>query len=632
MPPAQGQYHSLMMEDNSLKSFASKHPATESNIFICTECGDGFSHYSHILSHMAIHGPLESFPLDGSSNGFEFPREYVLQENGTLTIINGFESSHYTSINPSSVGKSANLPSSPKLTSPTCQPCSPPYKDVCRAKPTKPGLNLDQSGLSHYRCEICCTMFNSRLSLHCHQEYQNAERGYKCTLCCKMFESREELKKHLKDHAHERFYCCGLCGKRFLKVDALNIHHKEYHFSAKLLGKSEICHEKRGKKTYACKKCRLHFFWLSDFQTHSLYHCKGQEPDASLVSEVKAHFKKLEDVPRQMHHSNGPSIKHKTLDEKVKVTDEPIAAEYSITPFRCGLCGERFKILTALKEHHRTHQTQEEIDQLNQEAPRRIQSKIQIQNRGRRRRRGDSKAKLHPCKHCHRVFNHSSSLSRHMRYHKGTMHTCVFCGRHFPQRCDVRRHIGMYHKAELDKKPGLKHIALHTVPQIGSAVNSLMEGKYKSSSDNQGLEKQEPKGEETGKLLPNLRMNYNCQECGKKFGLLCVYQRHLRYHKKEPSESFKNSSALENHIESHSSTEEADVVQTSLAAVAKHDSVSEKVNSEDVEDVDKDKDHPQDEEGGAAAVLYECTGCTETFSSLETFLQHQLSHSPENCG
>uniref|UniRef100_A0A3Q3X0K7 C2H2-type domain-containing protein n=1 Tax=Mola mola TaxID=94237 RepID=A0A3Q3X0K7_MOLML len=541
----------------------------KSSTFICTECGDGFSQYSNVLAHMAIHGPLESFSFDGSSNGFEVPREYVLQENGTLTVVNGLVQSH-----------------------------SP-------VKPMSPGIlqkpldmNLGNAHRGHYHCEICSRSFNSLQSLHRHQQYRNMERGYKCTLCCKIFEGRQDLTKHLQDHTNERFYCCSLCGKRFLKVDALNAHKKEKHLSPKTtaLGKSENKQEKKVEKTYPCKKCKLNFFWLSDFQAHSLYHCNG-----------------IEDASGQ------PDTNH------------------SFTPYRCGLCGDRFEKLTALKEHHLTHQTQEEIDQLNEESQRNFKRRMPPKGR---RRRSNPNGKLHPCKHCHRVFNHSSSLSRHMRYHKGTMHTCVFCGRHFPQRCDLRRHIAMYHKAELEKKPGLKH--LYTNPQNGPAPNSLNgekntftpEEKTKSYSDNEQTAPPEehPNGNQSGKAG---RLNYKCQECGKKFGLLCVYQRHLRYHKKEPSKcprcpaQFKNSSSLELHLQNHPNLgENEDDGQTCQDPISLGDTVLERGNAEDIED--DYMDLAQNEKGNPSEVLYECTECTETFSCLETFLQHQSSHGSEN--
>ncbi|XP_070823474.1 zinc finger protein 135 [Chaetodon trifascialis] len=639
MPSAHGQNHFNMEKQKSVNTVASTQLGGESSTFICTECGDGFSQYSNVLAHMAIHGPLESFSFDGSSNGFEVPREYVLQENGTLTVVNGLLQSH-SSVKPVSPGVlPSHFPSPIKPVSPTPGPQPSLYRNVFRPRPSD--LNLDRSRQGHFRCEICGRSFNSLQSLHRHQQYRNTERGYKCTLCCKIFEGSQDLKKHLQDHANERFHICGNCGKRFLKVDALNAHQKENHLSPKAtaLGKYENKQEKKIEKTYPCRKCKLNFFWMSDFQAHSLHHCKGKEPDATFApdTETEVNSKNIEHMPLQNCFSNGMPIDVKNGDSKdFRDTSGEIDTEYSFTPYRCGLCGDRFQKLTSLKEHHLTHQTQEEIDQLNQESQRTF--KRRIPPKGRRRRGGNPNGKLHPCKHCHRVFNHSSSLSRHMRYHKGTMHTCVFCGRHFPQRCDLRRHIVMYHKAELEKKPGLKH--LYTNPQNGPAPKSLNgekntfspEEKTKSSSDEQTASPEEhPKGKQSGKAG---RVNYKCQECGKRFGLLCVYQRHLRYHKKEPSKcprcpaQFRNSSSLELHLQNHPSAGEA--CEIGHACHGTGSSVDIALEKGNAEDVDNDyMNRTRKKKGNSAEVLYECTECTETFSCLETFLQHQTSHGSE---
>lgn len=641
MPSAHGQVIT-MEKQKSLNSAASSQLGGESCTFICTECGDGFSQYSNVLAHMAIHGPLESFSFDGSSNGFEVPREYVLQENGTLIVMNGLAQS-FSSMKPVSPGGlPSHYPSPIKPVSPTVRPQPSPQRDVLRPRPSE--FNLDKSRQGHYRCEICSRSFNSLQSLHRHQQYRNTERGYKCTLCCKIFEGRQDLKKHLQDHANERFHCCGHCGKRFLKLDALNTHQKENHLSTKTaLGKLEKRQEKNFDKTYPCKKCKLNFFWMSDFQTHSLYHCKGKVPGATFAFEmdIEENSKNLKDTPLENCHRNGPSVDLKNGDDKIfRDTRGEMHTDTSFTPYRCGLCGDRFQKLTALKEHHLTHQTQEEIDQLNQESQRPF--KRRMPPKGKRRRGSNPNGKLHPCKHCHRVFNHSSSLSRHMRYHKGTMHTCVFCGRHFPQRCDLRRHVAMYHKAELEKKPGLKH--LYTAPQKGPTPSPLNgetktsspDDATKSSSDTEQTSspEQAPQGKQSGK---GGRVNYKCQECGKRFGLLCVYQRHLRYHKKEPNKcpqcpaQFRNSSSLELHLQNHPSTEEADHAgQTSHSTGTREHPVLEKGNAEDIED--DYMDHTQNDKQNSAEVLYECTECTETFSCLETFLQHQTSHGSEGNG
>ncbi|KAM9724387.1 uncharacterized protein ACNS7B_019452 [Menidia menidia] len=588
MPSAHSQNHFIMEKQKTLNSVASAQPGGESSTFICAECGDGFSQYSSVLTHMVIHGPLESFSFDGSSNGFEVPREYVLQENGTLTVVNGLVQSHHLNSSPSNVkpvspgALPSHFPPPSKPVPPSPALYSSPYKDSF--KPRQSDSILDKSRQGYCRCEICNRSFNSLQSLHRHQQYRNTERGYKCTLCCKIVEDRLDLKKHLQSHISERFHCCGSCGKRFLKVDALNAHQKESHFSSKTFGKPDK-QEKKCEKSYTCKKCQISFFWMSDFQTHSLYQCKGKELSSSFGSEIGVNSKILERIQPIKSHSNGTSINIKNGHRMIlKDTSCEIDSLPTFTPYRCGLCGDRFDKLTALKEHHVTHQTQEEIDQLNQESQKAF--KRRVPPKSRRRRGSNPNGKLHPCKHCHRVFNHSSSLSRHMRYHKGTMHACTFCGRHYPQRCDLRRHLALYHKTELEKKPGL--IYLYTTSQYGPSPSIVDEEKNTSSpdentrgsSDNElSSTEQSPKDKQSGNTG---RGNYKCQECGKKFGFRCLYQRHLRYHKKKTHKCpqcpalFKNSWSLHLHLQNHPSLEQVDDGQrSSVNAAVKDQSLKE---------------------------------------------------------
>lgn len=543
MPSAHGQ-HYVMMEDKSLESAALTQTAAESNVFICTECGEGFNQYHQILTHMALHGPLETFPSSsGSSNGFEFPKEYVLQENGTLTMING--------------SQSANLPS---LALPS--PLHPaPCNDAAEAKPTVGPLDTSSP-------------------------VQNTGRGLECTLCSQIFGSKEELRKHLHDHAHDRFHCCGLCGKRFLTVDSLNIHRKEYHIppKPKSLGKVDFHGDKKVEKTYSCKKCGSDFFWLTDFQTHSLYVCKG-------LRAVKKPLKTLV-VSNDMCQLNGKS------DFKPLASPEITDNANNCQSYQCGLCGDRFDKLVALKEHHLIHQTQEETDQLNQEVQRTFHTTNSMQRRCRRSKASFTD-KGYRCKLCHSVFHHSSSLSRHMRDHKKIMPKCVFCAKVFPQHCDLAKHVEVHHQAELEKQPVLK---------------SMKRGS--SSFDSQhGLAKQEKRGMKAAKRLSKYRGNYKCEVCGKKFGLLWVYQRHVRYHH-GPTENlgskFNISSSLELHILKDRG---AQIAQKTVPETYHGNSIK-----------DDNKRHIIND------ILYECNVCAETFYSLQIFLQHQNSHSTKNCG
>lgn len=600
-------------------------PDGGANAFICTECGDGFSVYSALLSHLTVHGPLDSFSLDGSFNGFDVAREYMLHENGTLTVVDR--------------SGETNSPSCERPPSPTLQ------KPILPLPVLKPTSNVKSPGCLkkavstpvHYGCETCNKSFCSLRSLQQHQQYRKTEEGHKCTLCCNVFSDREKLKGHLQEHSHERFYCCGHCGKRYMKLESLYTHQKEQHQS---LGsrsvKSDSNHKNSVEKTYPCKKCRLHFFWLSDLQSHSLGHCKNITKHN--LTEPSTPELKVQLLLNELSHNgqnNDISIKVKSHSDRASADTAT-----SFRPYRCGLCGDRFQQLADLKTHHFSHQTKHDIDQT---VPKGKKTTIPSRGRGRPARvKRNPGSKLHPCKYCHRVFNHSSSLSRHMRYHKGTLHTCVFCGRHFPQRCDVRRHIAMYHKNELEKKPGLKYLALHTRPEVGSkSILKTSDLKLNKSLDIVELKSNDEQSGRKSFKPPKSRVNYKCQECGKKFGLLCVYQRHLRYHKREPSRkmlkcpqcpsSFKQPSALKNHLDNHPVQlhREEFIKRKKSTTDFSQERDLEQDNGEGLEDEENIEDLEGDQES-SGKVLYECTECTETFSCLQRFLQHQTSHGSDN--
>ncbi|XP_029503321.2 zinc finger protein 836 [Oncorhynchus nerka] len=678
--------------------------------FICTECGDGFRRYLDLVKHITVHERLrtyertDSFSLDSLPNGFQVPREYALHENGTFIVVDRSGPSNNPSV------KQPSSTPSPYQNSKTIVLTSKPAKTDLRVNTVSHSQCRSVSPLKQYRCETCGKSFNNKLSLQHHQQYRNLEQGFKCTLCCKIFTDKERLREHLQEHAHEIFYCCDQCGKRFLKQETLYAHQKEQHGSLrfKQMGKSDNSQENIIQKTYPCKKCNLCFFWLSDMQSHLLSHSKDKPLSVNSSSKIEQQSQKDElshtieysdstptDVTKQYSSSTPTTDVTKqyssgtpttdvtkqyssdaTVDVKTQNGKSDSKTPSSFRPYRCGLCGDRFQQLTDLKEHHLTHQTQEEIDKLNKDSEsQRVVKKWQrytriecIVTKAPARKGGrpplykkGSGTKLHPCKHCHRVFSHSSSLSRHNRSHKGTLHTCVLCGKHFPQRCDVRRHIAMYHKPELEKKPSLKYLALHSKPDGGSQLNSdVLEQnvsskiKPKKSLDSVVTELDSDNGEDqqttsTGEVsaAPKVRRNYKCDQCGKKFGLLCVYQRHLRYHKREPGSEmvkcphcpsrFRSSSALGRHLEIHPSQSRGEMDMEGRASPtadsnpdldSDQDNVKDLVGHGDIDDVKGGNG----EKIGPAEVLYECTECTETFSSLQKFLKHQSSHGSDNLG
>ncbi|XP_076826278.1 uncharacterized protein LOC143473269 [Brachyhypopomus gauderio] len=599
--------------------------ASAGDDFICAECGEGFGQYPKLINHMAIHGPTDPISSNNKNtkNGSDTPIEFALHENGTLTVVDRSALSNFSFL----FGK----------------PASKPFWSQTPRQESLPKTKMSEREHIQCRCERCGQVFRTMRSLQQHQRYRPLEQGFKCTLCCKTFYDRESLRSHLQNHAHERFYSCGHCGKRFLKQETMLLHQKEWHRSlgSKSSSKLEEDRENGMDRSYPCKICGLHFFWLSDLQSHLINHS-----NVNKTNEDNTQKENMQERNESSHKKN------------VSYSAEPADRSY-----RCGLCGGCFDCLSDLKKHHLSEHPDDECDEDSHRSTRQLRwqpvnyygimrqmvSKHQMQRldtlrprmRGRPRgcaNRSNHSSKVHPCKLCHRVFVHSSSLSRHMRYHKGTLHTCVYCGKHFPQRCDVTRHVAMYHMSDMGMTPERDLLDLEN--ESGSEGSSnIQESNDEDDHDSQENDQQSPKPQDDQILDTQEKsfhkpwMAHKCKDCGKVFRLLSVYQRHMRYHRRDPSRvllscphcpcRFTFRSALDRHLENH----EKEGLEKNGKEVSPDADDSEYLENEEQEvDVERSASEADSKEGTSAEVLYECTECTQTFSDLHIFLHHQSAH------
>lgn len=565
--------------------------------FICTECGEGFSQYPKLVEHMAIHGLNGLFSSDGLSisNGscINASIEVALHENGMLTVVDRSVLSNFTFL----FGK----PSTKSLW------CQPPNQEALTSS------KMPEKQYAQFKCERCGQVFKTPKSLQLHQQYRALEQGLKCTLCCKVFNDRESLQSHLQNHAHERFYSCGHCGKRFLRQETLLSHQKQWHGSiGSKTSRLEEDQENSMDRSYPCKICGLRFFWLSDLQSHLNGHSRVNKPTTEATQ-------KQESLGEEESKKNGSD----SVNE----------------PCRCGLCGEHFNQISDLREHHKT-QHPDEVEVKDSDLPAKTkpqyhgvmqqmvakQQKQPLRPSLRGRHRGMSRAnfsgKIFSCKLCHRVFVHSSSLSRHMRYHKGTLHACVYCGRHFPQRCDVTRHVAMYHSSALQPKAPGESKTEHEV-KSGEQEPAKALTQTKSDSEQEDLEEEnQPESKADDRLFGSRytrtytpRMKYKCKECCRVFGLLSVYKRHVYFHKRSPCKvllscplcpsRFTFLSALHSHLENHHKGDsENDGTKAPETNVVDSENQQEDA---DAEKPDKDADNVMSSE-----IMNESTECSQT--------------------
>lgn len=495
------------------------------DMFICTECGEGFRRYTKLVEHIAIHGICFPDALSVNS-GNNTNIEFALHENGTLTVVDRSVVSNFSFL----FGKPA-----PKLSW-----CPTPNQAVLASSKMPEKESKMPENCAQFRCERCGQAFKSQKSLQLHQQYRVLEQGFRCTLCCKLFNDRESLQSHLQNHAHERFYSCGHCGKRFLRQEALLSHKKQWHGSpaSKALSRLQEDQENSMEKSYPCKVCGLRFFWLSDLQSHLNSHSRVNKPpsNASQQQEMQGDEERKMNSTSQLknhtpQHPDGKDV-NDFIDLSAEIKRESPAHNGKMHQMSAKKHIQRFNPVMA-----------------------------GIRGRSRRVNRVHHGSKLFSCKHCHRGFLHSSSLSRHMRYHKGTLHVCVHCGRLFPQKCDVTRHVAMYHSSTLKPKTNESSEQdnvtepTQTVGDKGNNQNDLQVDQHSSNVDDKlSLDSQE-------KGINKPRITYKCKECSRVFVLLSVYKRHVGYHRRDPARTllscpycpsrFTFRSALERHIEGH---------------------------------------------------------------------------------
>ncbi|XP_026105358.1 zinc finger protein 91-like [Carassius auratus] len=521
---------------------------TGGDAFICTECGEGFSQYPKLVEHMAIHGLTEIFSSDGLSisngNCINTSIEVALHENGMLTVVDRSVLSNFTFL----FGK----PSTKSLWS------QPPNQEASTSS------KMPKKEYTQFTCERCEQVFKTPQSLQQHQQYRALEQGFKCTLCCKVFNDGESLQSHLQTHAHERFYSCGHCGKRFLRQETLLSHQKQWHASdgSKTLSRSEVNQGHNMDRSYLCKICGSHFFWLSDLQSHLNSHTRISRPSSDVTQ-------KQEMLGEEESEKNGSN----SINE----------------PCRFGLCGEHFNHISDLRDHHKKqHPDEDEVKDssglpakmkrqchgvMRQMQEQRVDPlRSSIRGRPRGVNRVNFNGDIFSCKLCNLAFLHSSSLSRHMRYHKGTLHACVHCGKRFPQRCDVTKHVAMYHSSAIQPRVPGESKTEHEVKNRDQGPAKALT-QTKSHGEQEELEEENQPTSKTNDLLlgsPSKgtykqRMEYKCKECCRVFGLLSVYRRHTYYHKRNPCKvllhcplcpsRFTFRSALDRHLEYHHKVE-----------------------------------------------------------------------------
>ena len=259
------------------------------------------------------------------------------------------------------------------------------------------GIQRLHTSKEAFGCQVCDASFRSKAGLNCHYQscHEKKARCYKCDLCNQGFTQWYCLKVHSLSHLEDRKYKCKTCGKGFTVKSCLNVH---------MWTHSDLKH-------YTCSVCGLGFNDQRSYVRHKTLHAT-EEDMRTFDGCEKVHGMKTQ------------------LCSQVTSNDEVNK------PFRCLICGKRFKKEHSMKNHKWIHTNikpfQCEICGL----------KFHNKDKLSRHKWIHRDGKPFKCQVCDKEFHDNYSLTRHGRLHlDGTPYLCEVCGKRFKQKNYLHKHM-----------------------------------------------------------------------------------------------------------------------------------------------------------------------------------------------
>ena len=173
----------------------------------------------------------------------------------------------------------------------------------------------------------------------------------KCSLFSEKFPSQKELNDHIAGHHNYKFLCSDrTCGKAFGSSESLKKHQLHH-----------------GEMRFLCSVCRAKFPFALDLSSHQSLHLQ----EKTFVCPYPKCGRKYKTKPELNHHYN---YRHKqksskaTIDEcsvcnktfqRTKYFKEHMKVHTKDLPFKCSLCGERFKWRSGCRIHIKAKHTKE---------------------------------------------------------------------------------------------------------------------------------------------------------------------------------------------------------------------------------------------------------------------------------
>ncbi|XP_072173383.1 uncharacterized protein [Diadema setosum] len=275
---------------------------------------------------------------------------------------------------------------------------------------------------SQKQCDICGEHFKSRHFLQKHIRSEHFGVAYVCSTCNKVYDTLLSFRLHIKMHkskANNTVFQCEICLKTFSHVSSYNSH-KYLHgdkyacevcgrtFGSKRSLDAHVNREHTKDKLFPCIHCDKVYYCKRTLRQHMQIHSERQcECD---ICHKRFHFAYQVDSHKRTVHTGrshlcetcGSSFKSEgTLKQH---HDTVHSAEFR---YKCDVCGRRFKRVSHLNFHKRTH----------------------------------TDIKPYPCEICGKNFRTATNLKVHTNWHNNVRDfVCDACGKAFLTKANLDKH------------------------------------------------------------------------------------------------------------------------------------------------------------------------------------------------
>jgi len=296
----------------------------------------------------------------------------------------------------------------------TCDRCEYKCKTAHRLKFHIDAVHL---GIKRHLCQWCPAAFATSSSLNKHILTHTDERKFKCPFCEKAFHSKGNLEKHIRTHTGEKPFTCEVCGKSF-SDQSYFVKHKRLHVTSS-----------SGKqiKEFVCPTCSKGFTRRSYLESHMATHVHEKDGRPAKYSNE---FKMEAVIQAKVHGINKTAtdmcVNRNTLKNWLKL---------SVHPNICNLCGKAFPYEAQLKNHIRTHPTEDTVV-----------DKVNIRYEATFKQEVANFALENSIQEAIKKYQLAHSTINNWVKRITNPHTCQLCGKPFSNDSTVRRHIEQVHK------------------------------------------------------------------------------------------------------------------------------------------------------------------------------------------